>query len=230
MREAAYKIFLYPNASFLLCLDELLACRHELATLVGYESFAHRALKGTMAKTPGKNNQKITCWLQTSFSCKWSWNKRTCKLICLLYRDCDEVFEAANRKALWQVCFALTAFFLNGNLWCVVKFTLFVIIQNIKRLQDDERNEEENTFDKSCKCLFCALGLFYECCLPFFLFASQMQRDFLNIVFRISGSDGVGSCIPQLCHTNGKVRRFHVYIPLDMPSTSCFSSYAFMYL
>ncbi|KAI2659653.1 Mitochondrial intermediate peptidase [Labeo rohita] len=52
VREAAYKIFLYPNASLLLCLDELLACRHELATLVGYESFAHRALKGTMAKTP----------------------------------------------------------------------------------------------------------------------------------------------------------------------------------
>uniref|UniRef100_A0A673LNS7 Mitochondrial intermediate peptidase n=1 Tax=Sinocyclocheilus rhinocerous TaxID=307959 RepID=A0A673LNS7_9TELE len=54
VREAAYKIFLYPNTSLLLCLDELLACRHELATLVGYESFSHRALKGTMAKTPGK--------------------------------------------------------------------------------------------------------------------------------------------------------------------------------
>ncbi|XP_016412173.1 mitochondrial intermediate peptidase-like [Sinocyclocheilus rhinocerous] len=52
VREAAYKIFLYPNTSLLLCLDELLACRHELATLVGYESFSHRALKGTMAKTP----------------------------------------------------------------------------------------------------------------------------------------------------------------------------------
>ncbi|XP_067253714.1 mitochondrial intermediate peptidase isoform X2 [Chanodichthys erythropterus] len=52
VREAAYKIFLYPNTSLLLCLDELLACRHELATLVGYESFAHRALKGTMAKNP----------------------------------------------------------------------------------------------------------------------------------------------------------------------------------
>ncbi|KAA0704200.1 Mitochondrial intermediate peptidase [Triplophysa tibetana] len=52
VREAAYKIFLYPNTGLLICLDELLACRHELATLVGYESFAHRALKGTMAKTP----------------------------------------------------------------------------------------------------------------------------------------------------------------------------------
>ncbi|XP_030648544.1 mitochondrial intermediate peptidase [Chanos chanos] len=52
VREAAYKIFLYPNSNQLLCLGELLACRHELANLVGYESFAHRALKGTMAKTP----------------------------------------------------------------------------------------------------------------------------------------------------------------------------------
>ncbi|XP_062341917.1 mitochondrial intermediate peptidase [Osmerus eperlanus] len=52
VREAAYKIFLYPNPSLMLCLDELLACRDELAKLVGYESFAHRALKGTMAKNP----------------------------------------------------------------------------------------------------------------------------------------------------------------------------------
>uniref|UniRef100_A0A8B9LCI3 Si:ch73-1a9.4 n=1 Tax=Astyanax mexicanus TaxID=7994 RepID=A0A8B9LCI3_ASTMX len=45
VREAAYKVFLYPNSDLLLCLDELLACMHELAQLVGYESFAHRALK-----------------------------------------------------------------------------------------------------------------------------------------------------------------------------------------
>uniref|UniRef100_A0A8C7DCW5 Mitochondrial intermediate peptidase n=1 Tax=Oncorhynchus kisutch TaxID=8019 RepID=A0A8C7DCW5_ONCKI len=54
VREAAYKIFLFPNSSLLLCLDDLLTCRNELAKLVGYESFAHRALNGTMAKTPGK--------------------------------------------------------------------------------------------------------------------------------------------------------------------------------
>ncbi|KAJ8412553.1 hypothetical protein AAFF_G00128890 [Aldrovandia affinis] len=52
VREAAYKIFLYPNPKLLHCLEELLAFRNELAKLVGYESFAHRALKGTMAKTP----------------------------------------------------------------------------------------------------------------------------------------------------------------------------------
>uniref|UniRef100_A0A6Q2ZEW0 Mitochondrial intermediate peptidase n=1 Tax=Esox lucius TaxID=8010 RepID=A0A6Q2ZEW0_ESOLU len=52
VREAAYKIFLYPNSSLLHCLDDLLACRNELAKLVGYETFAHRALKRTMVETP----------------------------------------------------------------------------------------------------------------------------------------------------------------------------------
>ncbi|XP_067842151.1 mitochondrial intermediate peptidase-like [Heptranchias perlo] len=52
VREAAYKIFLYPNPEMLRCLDQLLTCRNQLAHLVGYKSFAHRALKGTMAKDP----------------------------------------------------------------------------------------------------------------------------------------------------------------------------------
>ncbi|KAG7261011.1 hypothetical protein CRUP_019687 [Coryphaenoides rupestris] len=52
LREIAYKIYLYPNGQLLECLEELLKCRHKLATLVGYESYAHRALKGTMAKNP----------------------------------------------------------------------------------------------------------------------------------------------------------------------------------
>ncbi|KAG7479944.1 mitochondrial intermediate peptidase [Solea senegalensis] len=52
VREIAYRIYLYPNADLLKCLEELLKCRYKMAKLVGYESFAHRALKGTMAKTP----------------------------------------------------------------------------------------------------------------------------------------------------------------------------------
>ncbi|KAM9204223.1 mitochondrial intermediate peptidase isoform 1-T1 [Mergus octosetaceus] len=52
VREAAYKIFLYPNAEQLSRLEELLASRNSLAQLVGYDTFAHRALQGTMAKNP----------------------------------------------------------------------------------------------------------------------------------------------------------------------------------
>nr|XP_061797355.1 mitochondrial intermediate peptidase-like [Nerophis lumbriciformis] len=52
VREIAYRIYLYPNADLMECLEELLRCRHKLATLVGYESYGHRALKGTMATTP----------------------------------------------------------------------------------------------------------------------------------------------------------------------------------
>ncbi|XP_014018351.1 mitochondrial intermediate peptidase isoform X3 [Salmo salar] len=52
VREVAYRIFLYPNSDLMECLEELLKCRNKLAKLVGYDSYAHRALQGTMAKTP----------------------------------------------------------------------------------------------------------------------------------------------------------------------------------
>ncbi|XP_068173366.1 mitochondrial intermediate peptidase-like [Antennarius striatus] len=52
LREIAYRVYLYPNADLMECLEELLKCRYKLAKLVGYESYGHRALKGTMAKTP----------------------------------------------------------------------------------------------------------------------------------------------------------------------------------
>ncbi|XP_037656158.1 mitochondrial intermediate peptidase [Choloepus didactylus] len=52
VREAAYKIFLYPNAGQLNCLEELLCNRDLLAKLVGYSTFSHRALQGTIAQNP----------------------------------------------------------------------------------------------------------------------------------------------------------------------------------
>ncbi|XP_066522182.1 mitochondrial intermediate peptidase [Hoplias malabaricus] len=52
VREVAYRIFLYPNGEMMQTLEDLLSCRNRLARLVGYESYAHRALKGTMAKSP----------------------------------------------------------------------------------------------------------------------------------------------------------------------------------
>uniref|UniRef100_A0A8C5DFK2 Mitochondrial intermediate peptidase n=1 Tax=Gouania willdenowi TaxID=441366 RepID=A0A8C5DFK2_GOUWI len=48
VREIAYRIYLYPNGDLMNCLEELLKCRYKLAKLVGYESYGHRALKGTM--------------------------------------------------------------------------------------------------------------------------------------------------------------------------------------
>lgn len=52
VREIAYRVYLYPNSDIMECLEELLKCRFKLAKLVGYDSYGHRALKGTMAKTP----------------------------------------------------------------------------------------------------------------------------------------------------------------------------------
>uniref|UniRef100_A0A3Q2PLP4 Mitochondrial intermediate peptidase n=1 Tax=Fundulus heteroclitus TaxID=8078 RepID=A0A3Q2PLP4_FUNHE len=51
LREIAYRIYLYPNADLMECLEELLKCRYKLAKLVGYDSYGHRALKGTMLIT-----------------------------------------------------------------------------------------------------------------------------------------------------------------------------------
>lgn len=56
VREIAYRIYLYPNHDLMECLEELLRSRYKLAKLVGYESYGHRALKGTMARTPGERD------------------------------------------------------------------------------------------------------------------------------------------------------------------------------
>lgn len=63
-------------------LEELLACRYKLAKLVGYESYAHRALKGAMAKSPGNKIPCKDCALSTceytfcGFYCSFALNKR----------------------------------------------------------------------------------------------------------------------------------------------------------
>uniref|UniRef100_A0A3Q3J757 Peptidase M3A/M3B catalytic domain-containing protein n=1 Tax=Monopterus albus TaxID=43700 RepID=A0A3Q3J757_MONAL len=51
VREIAYRIYLYPSADLITCLEELLKCRFQLAKLVGYQSYGHRALKGTMIQS-----------------------------------------------------------------------------------------------------------------------------------------------------------------------------------
>lgn len=52
LRELAYISCLKPVEPQLNTLDLLLRARHQLAQLVNYPSFSHRALRGTMAKTP----------------------------------------------------------------------------------------------------------------------------------------------------------------------------------
>lgn len=55
IREAAYKLYLYPNNHQLQLLDGLLESRNQLANLVGFPTYAHRALRGTLADSPGKS-------------------------------------------------------------------------------------------------------------------------------------------------------------------------------
>ncbi|XP_011311357.1 mitochondrial intermediate peptidase [Fopius arisanus] len=51
-REAAYKIFLYPDDHQEHLLKELLNARHRLATICGFSTYAHRAIKGSTVETP----------------------------------------------------------------------------------------------------------------------------------------------------------------------------------
>lgn len=51
-REAAYKIFLHPDPHQEALLTEMINGRHEMATLCGFPSYAHRAVNGSLAETP----------------------------------------------------------------------------------------------------------------------------------------------------------------------------------
>ncbi|XP_071798886.1 mitochondrial intermediate peptidase-like [Asterias amurensis] len=60
VREAAYKIFLFQNPHQSHLLDQLLTSRHDLAKLVGFPTYAQRALRGTMAGSPENVMQFLT--------------------------------------------------------------------------------------------------------------------------------------------------------------------------
>lgn len=52
-REAAYRLYLYPDDHQEELLSELIRARHELATICGFPTYAHRALKASTVETPG---------------------------------------------------------------------------------------------------------------------------------------------------------------------------------
>lgn len=51
-RETAYRLFLYPDEQQQYLLTELLKCRHQLATVCGFPTYGHRALKSSTVETP----------------------------------------------------------------------------------------------------------------------------------------------------------------------------------
>eukprot|EP00794_Sanderia_malayensis_P010869 gene10869-12024_t len=52
LREEAYKAYYSPSEPQQLVLDHLLSSRNNLANLLGFDSYCHRALRGTMAANP----------------------------------------------------------------------------------------------------------------------------------------------------------------------------------
>ncbi|KAL0117291.1 hypothetical protein PUN28_010266 [Cardiocondyla obscurior] len=57
VREAAYKLFLFPDKEQEYLLHELLHSRHLLAEYCGFASYAHRAVKGSTVKSPDVVNE-----------------------------------------------------------------------------------------------------------------------------------------------------------------------------
>lgn len=51
-REAAFRLFLYPDRGQDQLLTDILKARHELATVCGFPSYAHRALKSSTVERP----------------------------------------------------------------------------------------------------------------------------------------------------------------------------------
>ncbi|KAG7205671.1 hypothetical protein KM043_007621 [Ampulex compressa] len=52
VREAAYKLYLYPDNEQEYLLQELLNSRHYLAELCGFPSYVHKAVRGSTVETP----------------------------------------------------------------------------------------------------------------------------------------------------------------------------------
>ncbi|XP_055608421.1 mitochondrial intermediate peptidase [Uranotaenia lowii] len=57
VREAAYRLFLFPDQEQEQLLVELLTGRHQLARTCGFETYAHRALKASTVETPEMVNE-----------------------------------------------------------------------------------------------------------------------------------------------------------------------------
>lgn len=56
-REAAYKLYLFPDPNQEEILSSLLQVRHELAKTCGFTTFAQRALKASTVETPETVNE-----------------------------------------------------------------------------------------------------------------------------------------------------------------------------
>lgn len=57
VREAAYKMYLYPDEEQRQLLTDVLRCRQDLAAVCGFSTFAHRALTGGTLDTPTQVNE-----------------------------------------------------------------------------------------------------------------------------------------------------------------------------
>ncbi len=96
VRESAYKLYLHENDGQKQLLDNLLLGRYMLAQLVGFETYAHRALRETMAATPGASwHQKSD---QVHIETKQETQQRYLTIFVLFCRTCQDIFGRVVRE------------------------------------------------------------------------------------------------------------------------------------
>ena len=98
LRKEAYKGFYMQTDEQLMILENLLACRNQLANLLGFESFAHRALKGTMAQNP----ETVMAFLRESFNLLRDSTQAELDVISGWKSNENDV-EGANRVHMWDI-------------------------------------------------------------------------------------------------------------------------------
>ncbi|XP_060596187.1 mitochondrial intermediate peptidase-like [Ruditapes philippinarum] len=73
IRELSYRIYLYPNERTELLLSNMLEGRQIIASMTGFKTFAERALKGTLAESPGTLLHLYMDIIEKSNSMIWSY-------------------------------------------------------------------------------------------------------------------------------------------------------------
>ena len=100
LRKEAYKAFYVQSDRQLAILENLLACRNQLANQLGFNSFAQRALKGTMAGNP----QTVMTFLDESLNLLTDSTQAELDLIRKWkLNDDDDNIEDANVVNMWDV-------------------------------------------------------------------------------------------------------------------------------
>ncbi|XP_049812757.1 mitochondrial intermediate peptidase [Schistocerca nitens] len=95
-REAAYRIFLYPDGHQEYLLEEMLKARHELAKLCGFPTYSHRALKASIVEMPSVVNEFLDILTEQL------WDRAAADFHTMMRMKCEEDPLSQQNLAPWD--------------------------------------------------------------------------------------------------------------------------------